>query len=48
VLAVIVGTPIEGFDVELHVSQPLLKAFERLDAGGDNFGADTIGRNCRD
>ena len=48
VLAVIGGTPIEGFDVELHVAQARLQAFERLNTGGDDLGADPVGGNCRD
>ena len=48
VLAIIGGTPIEGFDVELHVAQARLQAFERLNAGGDDLGADPVGGNCRD
>ena len=48
VLAVIGGTPIEGFDVELHVAEALLQAFERLNAGGDDLGTDPVGRNGRD
>ena len=48
VFAVIRGTPVEGFDIELHVAQALLQAFERLNAGGDDLGADPVGGNGRD
>jgi hypothetical protein len=48
VLAVIVGTPIEGFDIELYVAQALLEALERLNAGGDDLRADPVGGNCCD
>ena len=48
VLAIVSGTPIEGFDIEFHIAEALLKTLERPDTGGDDLGTNSIGRNCRD
>jgi hypothetical protein len=45
VLPIVVGTPIEGFDVEADIAEPLLQALEDGEAGGDHFGADPVGGN---
>ena len=48
VLAVVVGAPVEVVDLEREVAVARRQRVEHLEAGGDDLGADAVGRDGGD